>query len=127
LRLLWMFLRAQLQPEVADRGIRRVLARAGGAAHAGFDAVAPGMFGLVKRGVSRVKQFLDVGGSLAGGDAETQADLDALSSDDNAAFGNVAAHSLGEFPGLGQIAARSDDQKFFAPAAAHGIVRANHC
>jgi hypothetical protein len=58
-----------LQPEVADWRSGRALTHAGGASHARFDAVAPGILGLVKGSISRVQQFLDVGGSLAGGDS----------------------------------------------------------
>jgi hypothetical protein len=36
-----------------------------------------------------VKQFLDVVGRLGGGDVETQADFNALSTDDNIAIGDM--------------------------------------
>jgi len=51
-----------LQPEVGlgDRGGGRT--GAGGAAHAGFDAVASGALGQVQRLISRVQQFFRVGG-----------------------------------------------------------------
>jgi len=44
---------------------------------AGFDAVAPAILGLIKRSLSRVRQFLNVAGSLATRHLQAQADLNA--------------------------------------------------
>ena len=44
---------------------------------AGFDAVAPAILGPIKRSLSRVQQFLNVAGSLAGRHLQAQADLNA--------------------------------------------------
>lgn len=44
-----------LQPEVAGWGALWVLLQANGASHGGFDPVASGILGLIKRAIRRVK------------------------------------------------------------------------
>src|ERR1700751_2118594 len=80
----------------------------------------------MQRGIRRMQQFLNVGGSLADRNSQAQADLNARAPGDDAASGNVAAHAFSQFPGLSQVAAGGNNQKFFAAATSYGIVRSDH-
>src|SRR5579862_3664052 len=120
-----VFRRAQLEPEVAGAG-NGILEGAGSAAHGGLDAIAAGMLGLIQGSVGGVQQFLHIDGGVGNGDTEAQADLHTGAADDDVASGDVAAHAFGEVPGVGEFAAGSYDEKLFAAAASHGIVRTDN-